>query len=121
MKLKILIVDDYVEFAGSLKDLLETKGYHTDVAYGGQEAVERVKKEKFDIVLMDIRMPGMSGEEALVEIKKIDPALVVILMTGFAVEEVIKSALEEGALAVLNKPLNIPELLQYVESGRSNE
>ena len=116
LNVKILVVDDYEEFAESLKDLLEAQGYDAKLVYSGQKALEMVKASKFDIVLMDIRMSGMDGVETLQEIKKINPAIVVILMTGYSVENVINNAIKEGALAVLNKPLDIPKLLQHFES-----
>jgi len=119
LKTRILVVDDHMEFAESLKDLLEVQGYEAWAVYSGHDALKEVKKEKFDIVLMDTRMPLMSGVDALIEIKKINPSFVVILMTGFSVEDVIKNALNEGALAVLNKPLDIPKLLKCFESIRN--
>ena len=113
---KILVVDDYGEFAQSLRDLLEAQGYDAMLAYSGKDAVQMIKDSSFDIVLMDIGMSGMDGVEALKEIKKISTAIVVILMTGYSVEEVVNNAIKQGALAVLNKPLDIPKLLQHFES-----
>jgi len=110
---RVLVVDDHVEFAESLRDLLEAKGYDTAAVYSGHDALERIKKEKFDIVLMDTRMPEMNGVTALQKIKKADNSIAVILMTGFSVDDVIKNAFKEGALAVLNKPLDIPGLFDH--------
>ena len=119
LKTKILVVDDDVIFIESLKDLLEIEECDTHVAYSGYEALEKIKKEEFDIVLMDIKMPGMNGVEAFKRIKKINPRLAVILMTGFSVEDLMKEALKEGAFAVLDKPLDIPKLLGRLEAARS--
>jgi len=117
-KLKILVVDDDVEFSDSLKDLLGLQGYNTKAIYSGYKALEKLKKEKFDIVLMDIKMPGMNGVEAFREIKKINCRLTVILMTGFSFEDLTEDAFKEGAFAVLYKPLDIPKLLQHLDAAR---
>ena len=115
---KMLVVDDDVKFTETLKDLLEEKCYDASAVYNGYEALERIKKEKFDIVLMDIKMPVMNGIEALREINKMILRPVVILMTGFTLEDLIKEALQEGAFAVLYKPLDIPELLQRLDMAK---
>ena len=70
------------------------KGYDASTIYNGYEALERVKKEKFDIVLMDIKMPVMNGIEVLREIMKMTLRPAVILMTGFTLEDLIKDALQ---------------------------
>lgn len=119
VKTKILVVDDDVKFTETLRDLLEVEGYDAHAIYSGYEALERVKKEKFDILLMDIKMPVMNGIEVLQEIKKMTPRPVVILMTGFTVEDLVKDAIKEGAVAVLYKPLDIPQLLQRLDTVRS--
>ena len=118
-KIKILIVDDDVKFTETLKDLLEAKGYDAHAIYSGYEALDKVKKEKFDIVVMDIKMPVMNGIQVLREIKAMTARPVVILMTGFTLEDVIKDAIQEGAVAVLYKPLDIPNLLERLDTVRS--
>jgi CheY-like chemotaxis protein len=119
IKTRILVVDDDEEFTETLRDLLEIEEYTASATFCGDEALDKVKREKFDIVLMDIKMPGMNGIEVLKEIKKIIPCPVVILMTGFTVEDLIQEALDEGAFAVLYKPLDIPQLLQRLEAVRN--
>lgn len=116
LKNKILVVDDHIEFAESLKDLLEAQGYDVDIAYSGLEALDKINKEQFAVVLMDTKMPGMSGVEALKVIKKDNPSIYVVLITGFSVEDVVQDAFKEGAVTVLYKPLDIPKLLQYLET-----
>jgi len=118
MKTRILVVDDDAEFTETLRDLLEIEKYSARAICCSDDALKKVKKEKFDIVLMDIKMPVMNGIEVLKEIKKIARAPAVILMTGFTGEDLIQEALDEGALAVLYKPLDIPELLQRLDAIR---
>ena len=118
-KLKVLVVDDDIDFSESLRDLLELQGYDATAIYSGYKALEKLKKEKFDIVLMDIKMPGMNGVEAFREIKKINARLVVILMTAFSFEDLTEDAFKEGAFAVLYKPLDIPKLLQHLDCAKS--
>ncbi|MBF0503660.1 MAG: response regulator [Candidatus Omnitrophica bacterium] len=119
LKTKILVVDDDVEFTETLKDLLELEKCDASIIHNGYEALQKVRNEKFDIVLMDIKMPGINGVETLKEIKKIAPRLAVILMTGYSLEALIKDAFKEGALAVLDKPLDIPKLFGHLAAARS--
>jgi CheY-like chemotaxis protein len=72
---KILITDDDDELRANLSDILKGKGYGTDEAASGEEAIEKVKSEDFDIVLLDLMMPMMSGMDVLLEIKKTKPRI----------------------------------------------
>jgi two-component system response regulator HydG len=115
MKEKILLVDDNVDFIDSVKDVLEDEGYHVVAALSGEEAVSLTLKEAFDLVLMDIKMPGMNGVESLVKMKEKSPDIKVILFTAYAIEELIQQARNEGAWAVLKKPLNLGYLLSIIK------
>ncbi len=108
--LEILIVDDDLAHRVMLKKLMGGWGYCVVEADDGAVAVEQVTRRSFDLILMDIRMLKISGIEALEQIKKINPAIPVIIMTAYASVETAVSALKKGAYDYLTKPLDFDEL-----------
>jgi len=111
---KILIVDDEKNQAEMLKDVLELEGHQAKPVLDGYSAIEAVKSDGYDLILMDIRMPGINGIETFLEIKKIDPSVKVIMMTAFAVEDLIKEALRHGACACIHKPFRLEEIITLI-------
>ena len=109
-KIKVLMVDDEEQFRATTSKILTRRGYETTVAESGEEAIEILKTSPQDVVILDIRMPGMDGHEALAQIKKIDPDVRVIMLTGHGGGESARESLEHGAFDYLNKPCDI-ELL----------
>jgi CheY-like chemotaxis protein len=108
--LRTLIVDDDRDFAESIADLMEMLGHKPQLAYDGKRAVERFREQHFDVVLMDVRMPEMSGIEAFKAVKSIDPDAKVVLMTGYSMDQDLAEAVEAGALGVMHKPVDMREL-----------
>ena len=100
--------------AATLQDILQTFGHDVEVANDGLKAIECVKARSYDIVLMDIRMPGLNGVEAFKEIKKIRPGTAVMMMTAYSVEGLIAEALEQGAYGVLHKPFDVRRVLEFI-------
>lgn len=121
MKGKILLVDDNVSFIDSVKDVLEDEGYNVVTALSGEEAVSLTPKDSFDLVLMDIKMPGMNGVESFIRMKEMNPDVKVILFTAYALEDLIQQALDEGAWAVLKKPLDLDYLLSAIKEVKGQE
>ena len=115
MKKKILLVDDNWAFIDSVKDVLEDEGYNVVTALSGEEAVSFIQKESFDLVLMDIKMPGLNGVESFIKMKEMNPDVKVILFTAYVFEDLIQQARDEGALAVLKKPLDMDYLLLTIK------
>jgi len=103
---KILLVDDNEAFLDSAMDVLEMEGFDVTTASSGEEGVRKVRSGSFDVVLMDIKMPGLNGVEAFIEMKKHHPNIRVIICTAYMIDDLIRQARREGAFAVLNKPLN---------------
>lgn len=118
MKGRILLVDDNEAFLDSTKDVLEEEGYQISVASSGEEAVRKFGNSHFDVVVMDIRMPGLNGVEAFSIMKKFDPQVRVIICTAYIVENLIREALKEGAYSVLNKPFAMDLLIREIENAR---
>lgn len=112
----ILLVDDEPGMLETLTDLLEEFDYNVDSANNGEEALERIREKPYDIVFMDVKMPGINGVETFKEIKKIRPGTVVMMMTAYSVEELLKEAINEGAYGVMYKPVEIPKALEVIES-----
>lgn len=111
----ILVVDDNEDFCHNIKDVLELKGYCTQTASDGFTALDIVREKKIDIVLLDIKMPVMDGVKTFKKIKKISPQSQVIMITAFAVEELIGESLENGAFGVLRKPIDFDKLFYLIE------
>jgi two-component system response regulator HydG len=106
----ILIVDDDLAHRTMLKKLVDGWGYEIFEADDGSTAIEKVRKRSFDLILMDIRMLKVSGIEALEQIKVINPAIPIIIMTAYASIETAVAALKKGAYDYLTKPLDFDEL-----------
>ena len=106
-KIKVLMVDDEEQFRATTSKILTRRGYETTVAESGEEAIDILRKSPQDVVILDIRMPGMDGHEALTQIKKIAPDVQVIMLTGHGGGESAKESLKHGAFDYLNKPCEI--------------
>ena len=114
-KAKILVVDDEPQIADMIAASLEANSYAATTAYGGEAGVGEVRAGKFDLVIMDIQMPGMDGITALGEMKKLDPEIEVIIATGHGTMSTAIQSLRKGAFDYLHKPFEIKELLAVVE------
>ena len=121
VRTKILIVDDDKGSCNSMLDILEAKDYDVELENSGSKAIAKMKEEFFNIVIMDIKMPVMNGVETYKRIKNISPQTVVIMMTAYSVEELIKNALKEGAYGVLYKPLDMEKLIKMIESAERDK
>lgn len=114
---KILVVDDNKDFADVFCDILKTNKYKAESCYSGKQAIELMKYNDFTIIFLDIRMPEMDGIETLIAVKKIHPETMVIMMTGFSVDEMVHKALEEKASEIIYKPFEIDKVLSLVKSN----
>ena len=113
---KILVVDDQRGMRLTLSGVIEDRGYDVTGVEDGYQAIEAARKTTFDVIFMDIKMPGINGVQTFREIKKISPSSVVVMMTGFAVEDLVKEALAEGAFSVVYKPFDMDHVISLVES-----
>ena len=114
---RILVVDDEVRMCESLHELLGDIGYTVFTSQSASEALEKIKSEKIDLVITDIKMPEISGLELLKKVKEIDPEIVVILMTGYASLESALEAIREGAFEYHMKPVEFSQLEISVKRG----
>jgi DNA-binding NtrC family response regulator len=116
-KEKILIVDDEKIIRESLFNWFENEGYFVEAAENGEAGLKKYLGEKFDLILVDLKMPGIGGLELLKEIKKIDINTVVIMMTAYASVSTAIAALKEGAYDYVTKPVDPDELTHMVKKA----
>ncbi len=113
----ILITDDDPSFAITLSNIFKERDFEVCIAGTGEEAISKVKRKDFDIVFLDIKLPTINGLETYLELKKIKPDIIVVMITGYSREfkNLIDMALENSALTCLSKPLNIEKVLNITE------
>jgi CheY-like chemotaxis protein len=99
----------------TLSDILTDFGHHVEIANDGFKAIQKVKVQSFDMILMDIKMPAMNGVETYKEIKHIQPKAAVMMMTAYSVEDLVTEALKEGAYGVWYKPVEITKVIEFIE------
>jgi DNA-binding NtrC family response regulator len=121
-KARILVVDDERGMCEFLHYLLEEEGYEVDVAHSGDQALAKVGETSFDLILADIKMPGIDGLEMLRHIREADEDTVVIVMTGYSSLESAIKAIKYDASDYLTKPFDDPDaVLAAVERGLSGQ
>ena len=113
----VLLVDDEAEFVETLVKRLRKRKVNTAAVGSGEEALKILKEMPIDVVVLDVKMPGMDGIETLRKIKKISPLIEVIMLTGHANMEVAIEGMELGAFDYLMKPMDIDELLYKLQDA----
>ena len=111
---KILVVDDEPGLLLTVAANFELEGFEVLTAQSAEEALETVRRESVDLLLSDVRMPGMSGLDLFREVKKLRPDTPFVMMTAFALEDVVEQAMQEGVFTVLPKPFDIEHVLGLV-------
>jgi DNA-binding NtrC family response regulator len=114
---KVLIVDDEERFRVTLGKLLTVKGLEVDTIGSAKEALERLKEKLYDVILLDVKMPEMDGVQALAEIKKLNPGIEVIILTGHASVDAAMEIMKLGGYDYLLKPCPIDELMAKIETA----
>ena len=119
MKNTILVVDDEKDICDFLKDFLTEENYRTLTALNGKEGIEITRKEKPDLVLLDIKMPGMDGIEVLEQMKSIHPEIQVIMITGYGSLKTAREAMKLGAYDYITKPFDLKFIRQIIKDALS--
>jgi CheY-like chemotaxis protein len=112
--LRILVLDDNADNADALAELLEMEKHIVRVAYNGQDAIDAYNTAGFDLGLFDVMMPGKTGFESFLEIRSRRPDAKIYFMTGYSSRDLLSNALAAGAMGILNKPLDLPHVLNIV-------
>jgi CheY-like chemotaxis protein len=113
--MSVLVADDELGMRETLTDILAQSGYDVQEAADGEAALEAIREDSFDVVVMDVRMPGRDGVAVLREVGSPPPA--VILITAYATESQLADARRANVFAVLHKPFPVPQLLGLVASA----
>ena len=121
MKPRVLIVDDEEEFVEALSERLTIRDYDVTTCLSGEAALEKVNGYNFDVVILDVAMPGMDGIETLREIKKIKPLTEVIMLTGRATVESGIEGMKLGALDYLMKPCDTELLISKINMAHERK
>jgi two-component system OmpR family response regulator len=116
-KFRVLVVDDEDDFRNTLIKRLETRKVPVTGAAGGDEALALLKDQDFDVVVLDVKMPGKDGIETLQEMKKLQPQIEIILLTGHASVEAGIQGMRLGAFDYLIKPTPLDELLDKMQQA----
>jgi len=115
--IRVLIVDDEERFRETTASILRRRGFEALAVGSGIEAIDEVKKNAIDVVVLDIKMPGMDGNEALREIRRIKPELAVIMLTGHGTPESALEGLRNGVFEYLTKPCAVDLLAQKIREA----
>lgn len=116
-KIKLLIVDDEVKFLNSIAQRLEMRGFEVTKASDGQDAILKAHSEKFDVALLDLKMPGLDGKQVLEILKKEHKYLEVIILTGHGSYESAIECTRLGAFGYLPKPYELEKLLEVLKGA----
>lgn len=115
--MKLLLVDDEVEYLQTLAKRLGRRGLHASIAGSGEDALAFIRENPVDVVVLDVKMPGMGGLETLRKIKALAPAVEVIMLTGHAAVESAMEGMEQGAFDYLIKPADFDEMVYKMEDA----
>jgi DNA-binding NtrC family response regulator len=119
--IEILIVDDEKDFVEMLSLRLQDEGHRVSGAFSGEDGLAALEQHDFDVVILDIKMPGMDGIQALKGIKAKHPIVEVILLTGHGAVDTAVEGLKSGAFDYLNKPADFTDLLAKLEAARKRK
>jgi DNA-binding response OmpR family regulator len=117
MKIKILLVDDEKEFIDTLATRLEIRKFSVSIAYSGQEALDLMKHDSFDVVVLDVLMPGIDGIETLKRMKEKAPLTQIIMLTGNATVNNAILGMKSGAYDFLLKPVETSILIKKITAA----
>jgi DNA-binding NtrC family response regulator len=116
---KVLIVDDEEDFVTALAKRLRSHGWDTETAADGKEALKKVENQDFTAIILDLKMPGFDGIETLKRLKKLNPDLQIILLTGHGSIRDGVDAMKHGAIDFLEKPADFSEVLEKIKAAKA--
>jgi DNA-binding NtrC family response regulator len=118
LKAKVLLVDDEEDFLATLAERLETRGLKVTTAANGEQALTKVEQEGFDLIVLDLAMPGMGGLEALKRIKAKQPEAEIIILSGQGSIKTSIEAMKLGAEDFIEKPVDMSVLLEKISDAK---
>jgi len=117
MKISLLLVDDEKDFIETLAERLQLRDFNVATALSGDEAIKLVEENEFDVIVLDVQMPGKDGVETLKEIKNIEQLSQVIMLTGHATVKTAIEGMKNGAFDYLMKPTDTDELIEMINNA----
>ena len=114
---RVLVVDDNRDLGKLTSEILEERGFRVNIAFDGVSALARIKQEPYDLMILDYRLPGISGLTVLEKTQQIRPNLKTIMISAFGSDSTRARAKELGAYAFLDKPFNIDGLVKVVKKA----
>jgi DNA-binding NtrC family response regulator len=121
IKPNVLLVDDEEKFLDVLSKRLGTRGIDADTDTSGEEALIKIRDKNVDVIILDVMMPGIGGIETLKRIRKENPEVQIIMLTGQGTIDKAINAMKEGAIDFLEKPADIEKLLEKIENARQKK
>lgn len=118
---KVLLVDDEVVFTENMSSLLSTRGYQVTAVNNGESAISALEEKDFDVVVLDLKMPGMDGITTMKEINKLGIFTEILVLTGHGSVDTAMEAVKLGAYDYLTKPCDIDELTAKIEGAREKK
>ncbi|RJP67052.1 MAG: response regulator [Candidatus Abyssobacteria bacterium SURF_17] len=116
-QMRVLLVDDEEELVSTLKERLALRGIEADAVLTGADALDRVQTNEYDVIVLDVKMPGVDGLEVMRKIRKLRPRVQIILLTGRGSEKESEIGIREGAFDYLVKPTDIEELVKKMKEA----
>ena len=114
---RVLLVDDEQEFVRALAKRLNARGLNVEFTGDGESAIEKIKHSDYDVIVLDLAMPGIDGLETLKRLKEVDPDLQILLLSGHGTIKSGVDAMKGGAIDFLEKPAEFPELLAKIREA----
>ncbi len=121
MKARLLVVDDEEQFVEALSERLSMRDYDVTTCLSGEDAIEKMKNYNFDVVILDVRLPGIEGTDVLREIKNLKPLTEVIMLTGHGTVEMAIEGMKLGAFDFLMKPCETADLTVKIDKAHDRK
>jgi two-component system nitrogen regulation response regulator GlnG len=115
-EITVLVVDDEMNLTLAMRRLLSAEGYRTETANSGEEALRKAQESHYDIIFLDVNMPGMNGLETFVKLGEVTPGSAVVMITGYGrtLKAVVEEARSLGVRAVIDKPFKINQITEAI-------
>ena len=121
MKARLLLIDDEEPLVEALSERLSMRDYDVTTSLTGEDAIEKIENYNFDVVILDVRLPGVKGTEVLREIKKLKPLTEVIMLTGYGTVEMAIEGMKLGAFDFLIKPCETEDLTVKIDKAHDRK
>jgi len=119
--IRVLVVDDEADFVEAVSERLRLRGFEADGVTNGHEALELLHERTYDVLLLDVKMPGLGGLEVIRQVKETWPALQVVLLTGHGSSNDAEEGMQLGAFQYVMKPVNFDDLIKIIRVAAGQE